>query len=88
MNKKEILHEQAPKKNLRESPPQIFPYRPRPANYRWNVTHPQHGTTSVFGAVQYDAVIAAAKKWHVPWTTIARDCSFEKLERVAADVQT
>ncbi|WP_195199250.1 hypothetical protein [Faecalispora jeddahensis] len=88
MNKKEILREQATKKNLRDSAPRIFPHRPCPANYRWNVTHPQHGTVSVLGSVQYDVVIAAAKKWHVPWTAIARDCVFEKLERVAADGQT
>lgn len=53
--------------------------------YRWRVTHPKHGAAEVVGSVRYDAVIAAAKIWRVPWSSIARECAFEKLEEVAAE---
>lgn len=55
------------------------------AIYRWRVTHPKHGSAEVVGAARYDAVIAAAKKWRVPWSSIARECEFEKLGEVAAE---
>lgn len=51
--------------------------------YRWRVSHPEHGSADVIGATRYDAVIAAAKLWAVPWTPIARACIFEQLEEVA-----
>lgn len=56
----------------------------RPA-YRWRVTHPGHEPAEVVGATRYEAVITAAKRWRVPWTTIARACTFEKLGEVASE---
>lgn len=56
----------------------------RPA-YRWRVTHPDHESAEVVGASPYEAVIATAKIWRVPWTTIARACTFEKLGEVASE---
>lgn len=53
--------------------------------YRWRITHPEHGTTEEIGTVRYDVVILAAKKWRVPWTSIARECEFENLGEVAAE---
>lgn len=51
--------------------------------YRWRVTHPTRDAVEVVGPRKYEAVIAAAKVWRVPWTSIARACTFEKLEEVA-----
>lgn len=53
--------------------------------YRWRVTHPEHGSAEVVGANRYEAVIAAAKKWRVPWTSVARACQFENLGEVTAE---
>ena len=47
--------------------------------YRWRVSHPLHGSADVIGKDKLAAVIAAAKKWRVPWSSIARQCSFDKL---------
>ena len=52
--------------------------------YRWRVRHPDHATVEVVGANRYDAVVAAAKLWGVPWTPIARACTFERLKEVEA----
>lgn len=54
----------------------------RRAVYRWRVSHPDHGAAEVLAASRYEAMIAAAKEWRVPWTPIARACAFEKLEEV------
>lgn len=40
------------------------------------VRHPAHGEITVNGRRKYDAVIAAAKKWGVPWSKIARECEY------------
>jgi len=50
--------------------------------YRWKITHPKHGATKATGPDKLSAVIAAAKKWRVPWTSIARECDFERGEIV------
>lgn len=55
--------------------------------YRWRVVPPPHiegGEVEVVGASRYEAVIAAAKIWRVPWSKIARACTFERIEEVAA----
>lgn len=51
--------------------------------YRWRVTHPERGAVEVIGPRKYEAVLAAAKLWGVPWTSVARGCYFERLEEVA-----
>lgn len=50
--------------------------------YRWTITHPKHGTAKATGPDKLAAVTAAAKKWRVPWTSIARECDFDKGELV------
>lgn len=67
---------------LRRSAPRVFPFRG--AVYRWRVTHPDHEPAEVIGAVKLDAVVAASKKWGVPWSSVARACTFERLEEVTA----
>lgn len=61
---------------------EVLPERPL---YRWRVTHPARGPAEVVGATRYEAVIAAAKAWGVPWTSVARACTFEKLGEVTAE---
>lgn len=70
---------------LRAAAPHIFPYRARGPVYRWKVTHHDHRPAEVVGATRYEAVIAAAKAWRVPWTSVARACIFEKLGEVAEE---
>lgn len=53
--------------------------------YRWRVSHPGHEPAEVVGTTRYEAIIAAAKVWRVPWTSVARACTFEKLEEVATE---
>ena len=53
--------------------------------YRWHVTHPDHDPAEVVGRKKYNAVIAAAKVWRVPWTSVARACTFENLGEVALE---
>lgn len=52
--------------------------------YRWRVSHPEHGSAEVVGVNRYEAILAAAKIWRVPWTPIARACVYEKLGEVAS----
>lgn len=52
--------------------------------YRWRVSHSEHGSAEVVGPTRYEAILAAAKIWRVPWTPIARACAYEKLEEVAS----
>ena len=51
--------------------------------YRWKVSHPAYGAVEVTGPRKY--VISAARKWAARWTQIARECTFERLEEVAAE---
>lgn len=51
--------------------------------YRWRVTHSERGAVEVIGPRRYEAALAAAKLWGVPWTSVARGCYFERLEEVA-----
>lgn len=50
--------------------------------YHWIVKHPTHGTAAVLGENKLAAVIAAARGWRVPWSSIARECEFTKGEEV------
>ena len=59
--------------------------------YRWRVTDPprpvasagpERGAVEVIGPRIYEAALAAAKLWGVPWTSVARGCYFERLEEV------
>lgn len=43
------------------------------------VRHEKHGETTVNGENRYEAVIAAARKWGVAWSSIARECEFIQL---------
>lgn len=40
------------------------------------VRHPKRGEITVNGHKKYEAVLAASKKWGVPWTRLARECEF------------
>lgn len=45
------------------------------------VTHKQHGHVVVHDCRdKLQAVVAAAKIWDVPFTSIARECSFQRRE--------
>lgn len=50
--------------------------------YKWKITHPEYGTVETTGPSKYEAVIAAAKIWRVPWSSVARACTFEKIGEV------
>lgn len=49
------------------------------AMYIYRVTHPEHETVVAPAEGRLHAVQAAAKKWGVPWTSVARACDFECL---------
>ncbi len=55
--------------------------------YRYRVTHPDLGTAEVTGADKLHAIHAAAKKWGVPWTGIARACTYERLGPVKRETK-
>lgn len=70
---------------IRDRECEVVPERPL---YRWRVVPPPRvdgGEVEVVGATRYEAVIAAAKVWRVPWTSVARACTFEKLGEVTAE---
>lgn len=47
----------------------------RPAPLRlYLIRHAEHGETTANGHNKRDAIIAAARKWGVRWTSIAREC--------------
>lgn len=48
-------------------------------NYRWRVSHQEHGTVEVVAPDRLKALTTAAKGWGVAWTPIARACSIEML---------
>ena len=43
------------------------------------VRHEDSREITVHGRNKYEAVTAAARKWGVPWTSIARNCEFIEL---------
>lgn len=43
------------------------------------VRHEKHGEITVNGRNRYEAVTAAARKWGVAWSSIARECEFIEL---------
>lgn len=56
-------------------------YRPRVGGNMklYLVRHAKHGETTVNGRNRYEAVTAAARKWGVAWSSIARECEFIEL---------
>lgn len=46
---------------------------------KYRVTHPTLGESVVAAEDKLRAVSAAAKRWGVAWTNIARQCEFEVL---------
>lgn len=38
--------------------------------------HSERGEITVNGRTKYEAVLAASKKWGVPWTQLARESEF------------
>lgn len=46
---------------------------------KYKVTHPALGESVVAAEDKLRAVSAAAKRWGVAWTSIARQCEFEVL---------
>lgn len=46
---------------------------------KYRVTHPALGESVVAAEDKLRAVSAAAKRWGVAWTSIARQCEFEVL---------
>ena len=54
--------------------------------YLYRVTHPEHGQAQVEAIDRLRAISRAAGTWGVPWTTIARECTCERLgPRAGAD---
>lgn len=53
-------------------------YRPRFAGTMklYLVRHKEYGELTVNGVNKYEAVHAAARKWGVRWTAIARECEY------------
>lgn len=52
-----------------------------PTKVRYRVRHPVYGEIIVGPAARkMGAVLEAAKAWGVPWSKIAGDCEFERLE--------
>ena len=49
------------------------------------VKHAIYGEITVKGVNRYEAVIAAAKAWHVPWSQIARECEYIVLTEGGAE---
>lgn len=49
------------------------------ARYRWSIRHPELGSVEVEGQDKLHALYEAARRWHVRWTLIARQCEFERL---------
>ena len=47
--------------------------------YLYRVTHPEHGQAQVEAIDRLRAIGRAAGTWGVPWTTIARECTCERL---------
>lgn len=37
------------------------------------VRHPEYGEETVNGRTKYEAVLAVARKWRVPWSRLARE---------------
>ena len=50
--------------------------------YHYRVKHPEYGEADVTAEDRLQAVCAAAKEWGVPWTAVARACTFERLEPI------
>lgn len=46
--------------------------------YLYHVKHPEHGEVNVVAKDRLTAAAAAAKAWGVRWTSIARECSYER----------
>jgi hypothetical protein len=51
----------------------------RPPLILYLVRHEDGREITVHGRNKYEAVTAAARKWGVPWTSIARKCEFVEL---------
>ncbi len=54
----------------------------RPRSYWWRITPPPEvkgGPVIVSGPRKYEAIIAAAKIWGVPWSKIATAARYERL---------
>ena len=49
------------------------------------VKHAKYGEITVKGVNRYEAVIAAAKAWRVPWSQIARECEYIVLDEGGAE---
>jgi len=43
------------------------------------VRHAERGEIAVNGRNRYEAALAAARQWGVPWTSIARECEYAVL---------
>ncbi len=62
-------------------------YRPRFAGTMklYLVLHKEYGELTVNGVNKYEAVHAAARKWGVRWTAIARECEYIVLAEDTAE---
>ena len=47
--------------------------------YHYRVKHPEYGEADVTAEDRLQAACAVAKEWGVPWTAVARACTFERL---------
>ena len=53
--------------------------------FRYRVTHPDYGTVELTAEDKLRAVSRAGVIWEVPWTSIARQCSCERLGPAAEE---
>ena len=56
--------------------------------FLYRVKHPVHGEIEVEAVDRLRAVAAAGRAWGVPWTTIARECTCERLGPAPAPAPT
>ena len=49
----------------------------------WTVEHPEHEKVKVEADTRLNAITTAARLWGVPWTSVARDCRTDAIEKLA-----
>lgn len=48
----------------------------------WTVEHPEHEKVKVEADTRLNAITTAARLWGVPWTSVARDCRTDAIEKL------
>ncbi len=53
------------------------------ARYLYRVEHPEHGEVQVEAIDRLRAISGAARIWGVPWTSVARECTCERIGKAS-----